>query len=288
MFATVLGRLPRPTGATDDEAAGRAVLAAQEAAGLEPLTDAGFGGAASVVDAWSLAASSTSRAVKATLTGPYTLARRGGGAASPLDRAEAVRAHVLALADAGCPLIEIDEPEAVAIVDSESERTLFRDAHRRLADGIETTHLSLVLTGGNIDTAGAATIFDAPYHSYAFDLIAGPDNWRLIAVAPGDRGIVCGALSAAPRSHDGPEVLVWAAHYAASTRGRGLARVGLANVPGLDRLDWDAARTKLDRLGEAARIAAGATPEQIARAFDPRAVDPRSAALGGSTPRPRR
>jgi hypothetical protein len=145
---------------------------------------------------------------------------------------------------------------------------------------VSGTHLSLALTGGNVDTAGAATVFAAPYASYAIDLIAGPDNWRLVAAAPGDRGIVCGALSAAPGSHDGPEVLVWAAHYAASTRGRGHARVGLANVPGLGALDWPAARAKLVRLGEAARIAAAESSSEIAAALDPRAVDARSAALG--------
>src|SRR6185295_11190342 len=47
---------------------------------------------------------------------------------------------------------------------------------------------------GNLDAAGPATFFDLPYASYAFDLIAGPDNWRLAVAAPGDRGIVCGAI----------------------------------------------------------------------------------------------
>jgi methionine synthase II (cobalamin-independent) len=210
---------------------------------------------------WAFAASCTTRAVKQALPGPYTVARRldpGGRRRSSLTLAlaEALHAEAVALAEAGCPLIEIDEPDAVAIGDVDAERRLFREAHRRLAEGIGGTHLSLALTGGNVDTAGDATVFDAPYASYAFDLIAGPDNWRLVANAPGDRGIVCGALSAAPGSLDGPEVLVWAAHYAASTGGRGLARVGLANAPGLEALDWAAARAKFVRLGEAARIAA--------------------------------
>ena len=68
------------------------------------------------------------------------------------------------------------------------------------------------MTGGNADTAGAATFFDLPYASYAFDLIAGPDNWRLITSAPRDRGIVCGAMSPAAGGDERPETLVWAAH----------------------------------------------------------------------------
>jgi methionine synthase II (cobalamin-independent) len=313
MFATLLGGLPRPEpasgeGASLDEMVRQAV-AAQELAGLEPLTDgrlrwpdllAPLRGLADprlpkwqaplTVADWSFAAAATTRAVKQALPGPYTAARRlapdGRRRRSlTLALAEALHAEVVALAEAGCPLVEIDEPDAVAIGDDEVERRLFRDAHARLADGIAGTHLSLALTGGNVDAASDATVFAAPYGSYAFDLIAGPDNWRLIASAPGDRGIVCGALSAAPDSNDGPEVLVWAAHYAASTGRRGLARVGLATASGLEGLDWAAARAKLVRLGDAARIAAAESSSEMAAALDPRAVDARSAALGRFTAR---
>lgn len=311
MFATLLGGLPRPEPASGDGASldemVREAVAAQELAGLEPLTDGRLRWAdllaplrgldsrstwhapLTVAD-WSFAAASTTRAVKQALPGPYTAARRLEPGARrrrslTLALAEALHAEVLALVEAGCPLVEIDEPDAVEIGEDEVERRLFREAHLRLVDGVAGTHLSLALTGGNVDAAGDATVFDPPYASYAFDLIAGPDNWRLIASAPGDRGIVCGALSAAPDSNDGPEVLVWAAHYAASTGRRGLARVGLANASGLEGLDWAAARAKLVRLGDAARIAAAESSSEIAAAFDPQAVDPRSAAMGRFTAR---
>jgi methionine synthase II (cobalamin-independent) len=306
MFATILGRLPPPVSSTDPDDAVREAIAAQELAGLEPLTDGRLrwaddlgplGGLHSwdtplTVEEWRFAASCTTQAVKQALPGPYTLGRRLGAGrrrrAVTMAIAEALHAEIAALAEAGCPLVEIDEPDAVLIGDVESERRLFRETHSRLADGIAGTHLSLALTGGNVDTAGASTVFDAPYASYAVDLIAGPDNWRLVAVAPADRGIVCGALSAAADSADGPEVLVWAAHYAASTGGRGLARVGLANAPGLEKLEWAAAQRKLVRLGEAARIAAAESASEMAAALDPRALDLRSAALGRFAPRPRR
>ena len=103
------------------------------------------------------------------------------------------------LAAAGCPLIEIHEPAATTIGADEAERALFREAHLRLLDGVEGSHLSLALTGGNADAAGIETLLAAPYASLAVDLIAGPDNWRLVAATPGDRGIVCGALSAGAR-----------------------------------------------------------------------------------------
>ena len=132
-------------------------------------------------------------------------------------------------------------------------------------------------------------LFDLPFASYAFDLIAGPDNWRLIAQAPGDRGIICGALDPSAGSADRPETLVWAAHYAASTGGRGLDRVGLANASSLAGLTRERARAKLVALAEAARLAALQDPKELAASLDPRAVDIRSAALGAYDPNaPRR
>src|SRR4029077_1555137 len=138
-------------------------------------------------------------------------------------------------------------------------------------------------TGGNADAAGIETILADAFGSLAVDLIAGPDNWRLVAKAPGDRGIVCGALAAAAGTDDGPEVLVYAARYAASTRGRGPDRVGLATASSLAALSWTEALAKLDRLGNAARIA-GLPPDQGLRELDPRAIDARSAALGRYEP----
>ena len=293
MFATLLGALPMPpTAQGADDAAVRAAVEAQERAGIELLSDGGLrrDGPDAVAD-WRFAAGLTDRPVKKTLRGPYTAADRVAGTSArergTIARAEALRAQVLALRDAGCTFVEIDEPAAVDIGADDRERRLFVEAHRRLTDGVSGTHLSLALTGGNADTAGPATFFDLPYASYALDLIAGPDNWRLVTSAPHDRGIVCGALSPSADGDDGPEVLVWAAHYAAS--GRGLDRVGLANAPGLEALPWEAAIEKLRRLADAARIAGLASADELAAALDPRAVSSRSAALGRAVPpRPRR
>ena len=119
------------------------------------------------------------------------------------------------------------------------------------------------------------------------DLIAGPDNWRLVVATPGDRGIVCGAISTAAGSEDRPEVLLWAAGYAASTGKRGPARVGLATASSLAGLPWPIAMRKLQVLGESARLA-DEPPNAARLRLDPRAVDSRSAALGRVGPRPPR
>jgi methionine synthase II (cobalamin-independent) len=316
MFGTLLGGLPRPDGA--DDPLGE-VLRAQEDAGLEPLTDGRLGDPdlaavaarlvgversagglrasrlprrrrAMSVDAWRAAAARTSRAVKQSLPGPYSLLRRMDiGRLAPDDviaaLADALRAEAEALAVAGCPLVEIEETEAHRIGTEELERSRFLNAHWRIAAGPIGTHLSLSLVGGSADAAGTETVLVAPYASLAVDLIAGPDNWRLVARTPGDRGIVAGVIEAREGSDDRPELPVWAAHYAASTGGRGLARVGLGTAGGLAGLSWPVATTKLRRLGEAARVAGLPRGEQ-ADALDPRAVDIRTAAMGRHAPRP--
>lgn len=294
MFSTLLGLLPTVTGeaaadppsrdaATSGLDGGSAidgdvefVLGELAGAGLELLATglprpAIESPASDVVRMWESASAATDRPVKQVLRGPYSEGR-DGPRSRPVELAERLRDTVEALADAGCPFVEIDEPDALAIGVVDGERHRFTEAHRRLADGVTGTHLSLALTGGNLDGAGAATFFDRGYASFAFDLIAGPDNWRLIAVAPQDRGIVCGALDPRPGGDETPELLVWAAHYAASTMGRGIERVGLANAPSLADVPWSVAVRKLGRIAEAARIAGIDSASEMAQLLDPRAL----------------
>src|SRR5258708_674676 len=283
MFATLLGSLPRPPlGAEAGERAlVEAAIRAQEAAGLDPVTDGGFGATGdSAVDRWLEAAGMTDRTVKAVLVGPYSVGRsqEARGPASPRDQArrrtatlaaaDRLYADLLALAKAGCQIIEVHEPGAVVIGADRTERALFRDAHRRLLDGVSGPHLSLAITGGRADAAGMETILSARYDSRAVDLIAGPETWRLVVPTPTDRGIVCGALSPVPGSDDSVEVLLWAAAYAASTAGRGPLRVGLASASSLADLPWDAALAKLHRLGEAARLP-DLAPAELRRPIHP-------------------
>lgn len=269
------------------------VLRAQEEAGLEPLTDgrlgdpgfealiAGRENAPDVVAAWRFAAGRTARAVKHALPGPYSIGWRvAGGQPERAERtrraAERLRGIIGELAAAGCPLVEIEETEAHRIGADDVERALFREAHERLIDGIDGTHLSLSIVGAAADAAGIETIMAAPYASLAVDLIAGPDNWKLVADTPIDRGIVVGALSAGTPSQS-KEVLVWGAHYAASTAGRGLERVGLGSAGSWAGLEWAEAARRMRALGEAARIAALPPGQEFRRSLDPRALSPRRA-----------
>ena len=272
MFSTLLGLLPA-IAIADIEETGIELVAT----GGPPSTE--DEDPARVVEAWRAVAATSERPVKQVLAGPYS-AGRDGPRDRPVELAERLRATILALTEAGCPFVEVEEPDALAITIVPGERVRFVDAHRRLVDGLTGVHVSLALSGGNLDGAGPATFFDLAYASFAFDLIAGPDNWRLIAAAPADRGIVCGALDPRPDGDETPELLMWAAHYAASTQGRGLDRVGLANAPSLATLEPDVALRKLRRVAGAATLA-GTDPQAAAAALDPRA-------FGGRRNRPGR
>ena len=273
MFATLLGPLPRPPLPDDaaPDAVLDAVLAVQVEHGLEPLTDGGWALAVGdPVASWRATAARTDRLVKAVIDGPVTSGRSGTD----------LRALVHDLAGAGCRWIEVHEPAATSIGTDPDARARFAEAHRTLTSDVGTdVHLSLAITGGSADTAGIEMVLAGAYSSLALDLIAGPDNWRLATKAPREVGLICGAVSTLAGSDDGPESLLWAAGYAASTRGRGPARVGLATAGSLADLPWDVAARKVERLGHAARLAS-LPDEEVKAAIDPRAVDARSAALG--------
>ena len=314
MFATLLGALPIPRasgirseGAQVEELV-VAAIRAQEAAGLEPITDGRLRGhsaasipsARAIVEGWRFAAGETDRAAKQVLPGPYSIGRLAAGApptTEPMASSEramateraatALREVVGTLAAAGCPLVEIEETEAHLIGEDPVERERFRDAHQRLVEGMTGTHLSLSIVGGSAWGAGVATLLDAAYASLAVDLIAGPDNWNLVTRLPGGRGVIAGVLPAKDSPADAKETLLWAARYAAGTRGRGLDRVGLGSAGSWATLTWEAAVAKMHRLGEAARLASMPAGDDLRRQLDPRAIDARTAALGHRAPRPR-
>jgi len=290
MFAMLHGALPALPG--DNPL--RAIVGAQLEAGLELVTEAGAllpdrdaailgaletgdtGPRGLIVRTWLetaetvrlVAGEGSSVSAAATITGPYSLSTRtgsGDGAAI----GEALAGELVALAAAGCPLVVVDEPEAIGIGADEVARASFQAAQRALLPGDPPLHAMLALTGGSAWAAGPETILEAPYASYLLDLIAGPDNWDLAREVPGDRGIVCGALRA-PSVDDQASLLVWAARYAASMRGRGIERVGLANASPLGSVEPAAVRAALAALGRAARFAAMEPDEAIAAGLDRR------------------
>lgn len=273
MLATLLGPLPRPPLPDDaaPEALLDAVLEAQVARGIEPLSTAGWDvPGATVVEAWQIATARVAGLVKAVLDGPIT--SRGA--------AERVADDLIALADAGCRWIEVREHvPSLGLGAGREAVDSFRRAHAALGDATPGVHRSLALLAGDADALGIDAVIAGGYASLALDLIDGPDGWRLIRALPGDLGVIAGALATRSAADLGREVLVWAAQYAASTNDRGLDRVGLATAGSMANLTWEQAMGKLDRLADGAALATSPA-DDLRRTIDPRAVDIRSAALG--------
>ena len=205
---------------------------------------------------WQFLRAATELPVRHTLVGPYTLGRMIDPGPITRERltmtlADAMAKELRALADAGADVIQIEE-RAATLIASDSERTLFRTAHRRMTHALQGVHLMLAITEGSAHRAGPLTIFDGPYRSYLFDLVAGAQNWLLIAEAPGDRGIICGVADATSAEPDDPARIRWAARYASLVRRRGPDRVGLAPSGSLGFLSREAAYAKAERLSTVA------------------------------------
>ncbi len=290
MFATLAGGYPWPVDLPPAEALG-AVLRAQVEAGLGLLAD-GLVHPADVapddlVAAWQATCESAARLtlelpVKVAVTGPWAAGRMDGAA----DAARTLAPGLAALAAAGCPLVEVHEP-AATLPGDDAGRAAFVAAHAALLDGLpDGLHASLAITGGDALALGEAALFAPPYRSYLLDLLDGPEGWRLVVAAPGERGIVVGVGDASGRRRTRLEDVVWAASYAASTGGRGMDRIGVAPSGSLAGLAPDRAREVMDVIGGAAAAITGGRDEVLAR-LDPRAIDARSAALGQYRPRQR-
>ncbi len=256
----------------------RALLAALRGGDTGNTGDTGASGM--LVRAWLAAASLTDVPVAARITGPWTLALAdagGWGDASVIpgragELADALASELEALAAVGCPVVVVEEPAAVAIGEDEGARSGFARAQRRLLRRTPDLHAILAITGGSAAAAGAETIVGAPYASFLFDLLAGPDNWYLVRAAAPERGIICAALAAGRgrEAIDQSPQLVWAARYAASAGGRGLERVGLANASSLAELSPVDARRALDGLALACAFATMSPADAIAAGLDKR------------------
>ena len=218
---------------------------------------------------------------------------RAAGGSRPGDatmRSRRSRARLAALADAGCPVVEVHEPAAPCRGRRRPGRVRGR-ARALLLGGVAgaTSTLSLAITGGDAIALGAEALFAAPYRSHLFDLVDGP---RQLAARRRRAAASAGSspASATRRAAAGPasRTSVWAAGYAASTQGRGLDRVGIAPSGSLAGLDRGAAPARSSTCSaRPPRTIAGGRDEVLAR-LDPRAIDARSAALGHYRPARRR
>ena len=257
----------------------RELLVEQESAGLEPLTD----GQARTVDlgrtvvralgsedvadptavgwrrrsvrGWRFAAESTPRAVKAGDAGAVqpgsSLRGRGSAHDLTLALADALADELAALAAAAARSSRWRSPRPSNREDR-AERELFVGGAAPLLRHIGETHVSLAVVGGDASAAGEETFFATPTRRSCSISSPGPTTGACRA-RPGARGIVFGALD--PDDAIDAAMLVWAAHYAASTVDA-VSREWASRPRHRSWADPRTAGQKLRVLGEAARIAA--------------------------------
>jgi methionine synthase II (cobalamin-independent) len=224
---------------------------------------------------WEFAADASDELlVKQTLLGPYSLAALAvppGRERADLALAlgEALNNELRALQDAGCAMVEIDEPLAAQIGDGGAEWVALGAANERLVAGIDqdASHLQLAIWGGDIDPAGHATLLDLPYRSYLVDVLVGPSAWRFIDAVPPEQGIVVGSADTSTDHWDETEVHVWAMAWAENNV-RGSTRVGCGTNGSLTRIGRHFAHRKCYRLGEAVRVALAGPLQDVAVALD--------------------
>ncbi|HVQ21886.1 MAG TPA: hypothetical protein VMT36_01315, partial [Candidatus Saccharimonadia bacterium] len=200
------------------------------------------------------------RPLKARLRGPWTSsgpleAERRHDRESAMAAAQSGNLALKALFDAGAPLVQVEEDGLTAVAaDDAPGQALAIDVFRALMAGVEG-HVSLSVVGGDPCGAGPEVLYAARFSSHLFDLIVGPDGWRVARQAPRERGLILGVADARVDHRDAVPVSVWAARYGASMGARGLDRIGLAPSAGLEERSPAVARLKLRGLAEAAAVA---------------------------------
>jgi 5-methyltetrahydropteroyltriglutamate--homocysteine methyltransferase len=127
------------------------------------------------------AAENSSKPVKAIVTGPYTLAalsldkHYGSREKLALALAEELRNEVQALAQAGAPIIQINDP---VIIFSKEDVDIFTKAITRLLEGVEA-ETAVYTWFGSVDGI-LPRLLDLPVDTLGLDFVSGRDNWEAI------------------------------------------------------------------------------------------------------------
>jgi 5-methyltetrahydropteroyltriglutamate--homocysteine methyltransferase len=210
-----------------------------------------------LVDDWRQAQALSARPVRALLTGPLTLAHLCADrhyddrVAFTLDLAEALRQEVRALATAGVPVIQIDEP---ALTWHPGDEPLLSRALARVWDGVSgVTRVVALYHGPQAALVERTTTW--PVDVVHFDCVTDPKVIDRLAVDGHPKGVSLGLVNARNTRLETVDELVAAVGRVATTVP--VERLQLAPSCGLEFLPRDRARNKLARLVEAARAVAG-------------------------------
>src|SRR3990170_4909832 len=146
---------------------------------------------------YEFAARHSEKPVKALITGPYTLAalstdsHYGDRRRLVLDLAQALHQEALALAGAGAPFIQVNEP---AVVHNKGDAPLLHEAITAMLDGI---HTRTALHTWFADTTGILPLLnDLPLDVIGLDFVWGPGNWDALKAGPFTKSLGFGIVDA--------------------------------------------------------------------------------------------
>ncbi len=146
---------------------------------------------------YEFAAAHSAKPVKALITGPYTLAALSADShyndrrRLVLDLAEALNQEAKALAAAGAPLIQVNEP---AIIKHKDDAPLLREAIAKMLDGVGA-ETALCTWFGDADGI-LPQLLDLPLDVIGLDFVRGPANWDALARGPYTKRLGFGIVDA--------------------------------------------------------------------------------------------
>lgn len=150
------------------------------------------------------AAENSSKPVKALITGPYTLAalsldkHYGSREKLVMALAEELRNEVQALAAAGAPVIQVNDP---VIVFNKDDIDLFSRALTRLLDSLPADRRGVQAETAVYTWFGSAdgilpALLDLPVDTIGLDFVAGRDNWQALKSVQFEKKLGAGIVDA--------------------------------------------------------------------------------------------
>ena len=146
---------------------------------------------------YQFAARSTSRPVKAVLTGPFTIAKLsrnqfyGQERQLIYDLAHILHREVQSLQAAGCLYVQFDEP---ALLSHKEEWKVFAQAYEMVTAGLTNIEKTIFFNFGNVDGV-YPKILDLPVERIGLELTAGHKNWDVIRKSKCTKKLMAGVIN---------------------------------------------------------------------------------------------
>ena len=163
-----------------------------------------------LLDDYKFAVSASSKPVKAILTGPYTLARLSKNkfyrefSQLAYDLAHIIHREAQTLEEAGCPVIQFDEP---ALLSHKEDWNLFRKIYEVVTAQLSKSEKILFLNFGNLDGL-YPKISAIPVETIGCELTKGHPNWNILKTSPLEKKLMAGILDARNTRMESEEEIV--------------------------------------------------------------------------------